>query len=87
MFFSFTMLKKHVVISAIDQYVIDAVRKKRRAERVSQAMLGAWIGVGRSFIGQVESPKCDVKYSMTHLNAIAKNLNCSPRDFLPEKPL
>ena len=75
------------MISPIDQYVIDAVRKKRRAEHVSQATLSAWIDVCRSFVGQVESPKCDVKYSLTHLNAIAKNLGCSPRDFLPEEPL
>ena len=75
------------MISAIDQYIIDAVRKERRAQNVSQAMLGAWIGVSRGFISQVESPKCDVKYSVTHLNEIAKYLGRSPKDFLPEKPL
>lgn len=75
------------MISDIDQYVIDAVRKERRAQKVSQAMLGAWIGVSRGFIGQVESPKCNIKYSPNHLNEIAKVLGCSPRDFLPKKPL
>lgn len=77
----------YAMISPIDQYIIDAVRKMRREQHISQAMLGSWIGVSRGFIGQVESPKCDVKYSPTHLNEIAKYLGCSPRDFLPEKPL
>ncbi|MDE6070756.1 MAG: helix-turn-helix transcriptional regulator [Alistipes sp.] len=75
------------MISAIDQYVIDAVRKERRAQNVSQAMLGAWIGVSRGFISQVESSKTPTKYSSKHLNEIAKFLGCSPRDFLPKEPL
>lgn len=75
------------VISPIEQYVIDAVRKKRRAQRVSQATLGCWIEVSRSFIARIESPKCDDKYNLNHLNKIAEYLHCSPRDFLPEQPL
>lgn len=50
-------------------------------------MLAYGINVSKSFIGQVESPKYDVKYNPHHLNEIARFLNCSPRDFLPEKPL
>lgn len=74
-------------MSPIDRYIIDAVRKKRRQQKVSQAMLGSWIGVSRSFIGRIESPKCADKYNFALLNEIAKYLGCSPRDFLPEKPL
>lgn len=50
-------------------------------------MLAFGIGKSRGFIGQVESVKCATKYSLTDLNEIAKYLGCSPRDFLPEKPL
>ncbi|WP_295938121.1 helix-turn-helix transcriptional regulator [uncultured Alistipes sp.] len=75
------------MITAIDQYVIDAIRKERRAQKVSQSMLAYGIGISKGFIGQVESPKCDIKYSLRHINEIAKYLGCSPRDFLPEKPL
>lgn len=73
--------------SPIDQYAIDAVRKERRAQKVSQAMLGAGIGTSRSFISRVESPKCSDRYNLAHLNGIAAFLGCSPRDFLPEHPL
>ena len=44
-------------------------------------------GVSKSFIGQVESPKYNIKYNPHHINEIAKYLGCSPRDFLPENPL
>ncbi|WP_262908254.1 hypothetical protein [Alistipes senegalensis] len=50
-------------------------------------MLAFGIGVSKSFIGQAESPKCDIKYSPHHINEIAKFLGRSPRDFMPEKPL
>ncbi|MFR2524895.1 helix-turn-helix domain-containing protein [uncultured Alistipes sp.] len=75
------------MITPIDQYVIDAIRKERRAQRISQSTLAFGIGVSKGFIGQVESPKCDVKYSVRHINEIARYLGCSPRDFLPQKPL
>lgn len=76
-----------LVIYPIDQYIIDAIRKERKRQNVSQSILAYGIGVSKSFIGQVESPKCDIKYSLNHINKIAKYLDVSPRDFLPEKPL
>ena len=76
-----------LVIYPIDQYVIDAIRKERKRQNVSQSMLAFGIGVSKSFIGQAESPKCDIKYSPTHITEIAKFLGCSPRDFMPENPL
>ena len=45
------------------------------------------IGVSKGFIGMAESPKYNIKYNINHINEIAKFLGCSPRDFLPEKPL
>ena len=76
-----------LVVYPMDQYIIDAVRKMRKRQKVSQSMLAYGIGVSKSFIGQVESPKYNIKYNPHHINEIAKYLNCSPRDFLPEKPL
>lgn len=75
------------MITAIDQYVINAVRKERRAQKISQAMLAYGIGVSKGFIGQAESSKCDIKYSLRHINEIAKFLGRSPRQFLPEEIL
>ena len=73
--------------SAFDQYVSAAVRKERMAQDVSQATLAYGIGVSDGFISQVESPRHRAKYNLNHLNEIARFLGCSPRDFLPEKPL
>ena len=73
--------------SAFDQYVSAAVRKERMAQGVSQATLAYGIEVSDGFISQVESPRHRAKYNLNHLNEIARFLGCSPRDFLPEKPL
>ncbi|MEG0808428.1 MAG: helix-turn-helix transcriptional regulator [Alistipes sp.] len=71
----------------VDTYVIEAVRKERTAQKVSQSMLAYGIGVSTGFIGMVESSTARAKYNINHINEIAKYLGCSPRDFLPEKPL
>lgn len=73
--------------SEFDQYVSAAVHQKRIAQDITQADLAIGIGVTDGFISQVESPKSPSKYNLNHLNKIAKYLECSPRDFLPEKPL
>lgn len=73
--------------SEFDQYVSAAIRQMRIAQGITQADLAYGIGVSDGFISQVESPKSPSKYNLNHLNKIAKFLGCSPRDFLPEKPL
>ena len=73
--------------TAFDNYVIEAVRKERMTQKVSQAMLAYGIGVSHGYIGQVESPKYRTKYNLNHINEIAKFLGCSPRKFLPEEPI
>jgi len=40
----------------------------------------------RGFIGQVESPNHSSKYNFNHINKLAVELNCSPKDFLPDFP-
>jgi hypothetical protein len=35
----------------------------------------------------VENPKYRAKYNLYNINELAKILDCSPKDFLPEKPL
>ena len=45
----------------VDIYVIEAVRRERMAQRVSQAMLAFGIGVSKSFIGMAESPKYEIE--------------------------
>ena len=50
-----------------DIYVIEAIRKERMAQKVSQAMLAYGIGVSKGFIGMAESPKYDIKYNVNHM--------------------
>ncbi|MFI4954554.1 MAG: helix-turn-helix domain-containing protein [Gammaproteobacteria bacterium] len=73
--------------SNIDLYIIEKVKKLRTEHKISQAVLATKLDVSDAFIGQIENPKHTSKYSMVQLNKLAKIFNCSPRDFLPEKPL
>ncbi len=73
--------------SKADLYVIERVKEKRLEKEWTQLDLSVEIGVSAGFIGQAESPKNRTKYSVTQLNALAKVLDCSPKDFFPTKPL
>jgi len=72
-------------ISAIEQYVIDSIRQKRKEKGISQRELAYRLDISVSFIGEVESGRTRAKYNLNHINEISKILECSPRDFLPEK--
>jgi len=76
--------------SAIDQYVIDQIRDRRKKMKISQEKLAYAIGFeSKGYIGKIESknPKYYDTYNISHLSVIAKVLNCSPKDFMPEKSL
>jgi len=72
--------------SEIDLYIIAKVKQLRLDYKYSQAVLAIKLGVSDAFIGQIENPKHYSKYSIVQLNKLAKIFNCSPKDFLPEKP-
>jgi len=71
----------------IDQFVIDNIRERRLKMNLSQAALAYELNVSEGFIGNVESNNYRAKYNLKHLNELAKIFKCSPRDFLPKKPL
>ena len=73
--------------SKFELAVIDAVTKVRIEKGYTQDDLAEILDVTRGFIGQVESPNFDSKYNLDHINRLANAMNCSPRDFLPEKPI
>ena len=73
--------------SDIDLYIIEKVKKLRTEHKLSQAVLAVKLGVSDAFVGQIENPKHTSKYSMVQLNKLAQIFNCSPKDFLPEKPI
>lgn len=74
-------------LNKIDKYVIQKVKEFRIESGMTQITLSQKLNMSDSFIGHVESPKRRDKYNLKHLNALAKIFKCSPRDFLPEKPI
>lgn len=71
----------------IEDFVIEEVKRRRVDAGLSQSVLADNINVSRGFIGDVENPKQRAKYNLNHINELAKVLNCSPADLLPQKPL
>lgn len=74
-------------VTQIEQFIIDKIREIRFKKGFSQADIENEAGFANGFIGKVESRNQRAKYNFNHINKIAKVLKCSPRDFLPEKPL
>lgn len=77
----------HESLNEIERYVISKVKEIRETKKITQEDLSLSIGKNIGFISQIEAPSKKAKYNIVHLNLIAKVLNCSPKDFLPEKPL
>jgi transcriptional regulator with XRE-family HTH domain len=73
--------------SKIDLYIIRQVRAFREARGLGQEDLALHLGKSTGFIGQIESPNSRAKYNTIHMNELAKLFKCSPKDFMPEKPL
>lgn len=75
------------MVLEIDKYVIQKVRERRLEKGLSQSQLAFELDMATGFIASIESGKYEKKYNIHHLNEIAKILECSPKDFLPSKPL
>jgi len=74
-------------LSKIEKYVILTVKEKRIEAGLTQIALSQKLNMSDSFVGHVETPKRRAKYNINHINALAKIFRCSPKDFIPEKPL
>ena len=71
----------------LDLYVINKVKELRTKHDMSQAVLAIKLDVSDAFIGQIENPKHRAKYNLAHINKLAQIFDCSPKDFLPDKPI
>lgn len=71
----------------LDLYIVAKVKEMRLQNKWSQAVLATKLNVSNGFFAQIENPKHRAKYNISHLNKLAQIFNCSPQDFLPEKPL
>jgi transcriptional regulator with XRE-family HTH domain len=67
--------------------VIDRVKQARMKKKLTQDDVAVFLNASRGFVGQVESPNSASKYNLNHLNILAQEMGCSPKDFIPEKPL
>lgn len=85
------MRKAHGMVesshTAIEQYVIDTVKRLRTEKGISQKELAYLLDLSIGFIGDIESPKSRAKYNLNHINKLAEIFECSPKDFLPSDPL
>jgi transcriptional regulator with XRE-family HTH domain len=64
--------------------VIAKVTEIRLAKGISQSTLAEMLGLTSGFIGQIESPNSPSKYNLNHLNRLAYELDCSPKEFMPD---
>jgi transcriptional regulator with XRE-family HTH domain len=72
--------------SKFDIEVINRVKEMREKKGLTQDDLAYFLDTTPGYIGQVESPGSRSKYNLNHLNRLAFEMKCSPRDFLPEDP-
>ena len=59
----------------------------RLDQGLSQDDISIHLNLSKGYIGHIESPNFIAKYNTSHLNELAKLFKCSPKDFMPEKPL
>jgi len=72
-------------MNSIDLYVISKVKERREACNMTQEALSIALNYSNGYLNKFEKGK--KKFNISHLNEIAKILKCSPKDFLPDKPL
>ncbi len=73
-------------LSPIDLHIIDKIRQRRVELKLTQEELSFRLGKSEGYISQFESPQRGKFFSTRMLNEIAKVLQCSPKDFMPDKP-
>ncbi|KAA6325988.1 hypothetical protein EZS27_024859 [termite gut metagenome] len=71
----------------IDKYVSDVLKKKRYEMKWSQQQLSDYTGLSKGFINCLENCKKPERLNVFHINLFAEVFDCSPREFLPEKPI
>lgn len=76
-----------VTISQLDWYVINQVKKLRKKKGLSQSGLSVEMGFSEKLIGSIENPTLTARFNIRHLNLLAKALDCTLWELVPEKPL
>jgi transcriptional regulator with XRE-family HTH domain len=71
----------------IDLHTAGILRKKRLEKNLSQQQLADFAGLSKGFINCIENPNKPDRLNVFHINLFAEIFDCSPKDFLPEKPI
>ncbi|HEY2722732.1 MAG TPA: hypothetical protein VGI82_13450 [Chitinophagaceae bacterium] len=72
----------------MDQYIINQVRDRRVALKMSQEDLSEKLGFkSNAFVGAAESPRSTKKYNPVHINKAALVFNCQFWDLVPQFPI
>ena len=69
------------ILSPIEQYVVDLMKRKRHEKGWSQKDLAYEMNFSMGFIGDVENPKERAKYNLDHINELAKYSNVRQKIF------
>ncbi|RYD51400.1 MAG: XRE family transcriptional regulator [Sphingobacteriales bacterium] len=70
--------------SSFEWEIIEKVKAVRLQKGLSQFDIASILGTSSSFIGQVEVMNHSSKYNLDHLNKLAYEWKCSPKDFIPQ---
>ncbi len=65
--------------------IVENVRRIRKKLNKSQPYVAMVLDVSDGYVGQIESSKSPSMYSFDQLNMLAKDFECSPKDFMPEQ--
>jgi transcriptional regulator with XRE-family HTH domain len=75
-----------VTISQLDWYIINRVKQLRKEKGISQSELSVKMGFSEKLVGSIENPTLKARYNISHLNLLAKALDCSIHELLPSSP-
>jgi hypothetical protein len=72
----------------LDQYIINQIRDRRVALKISQEELSIKLGFkSNAFVGAAESPRSTKKYNPVHINKAALIFGCQFWDLVPQFPI
>ena len=72
----------------LDQYIIDRIRERRIALKMSQGVFSEKMGFkSNAFIAAAESPRSTKKYNPVHINKAALIFKCKFWDLVPQYPI
>jgi transcriptional regulator with XRE-family HTH domain len=73
--------------SRFELAIVERVKQMRLERNLTQDDIAMYLNISRGFVGQIESPNHQSKYSLDQLNKLAIEMDCSPHDLIPDKPI